>query len=133
MMNLDRSAFEASDDTSQSLRQIMQDALCLRSQFRSRSVSPYCEPNPRITLPECDKVMSMTFLGSGAMVDSSPSCGPAIISPLLDECLPPLNDEGSCWRELAANLHSEFCAHETVDDSLDDLTNFMEKMERDYF
>lgn len=133
VMNLDRSTFEASDDTSQSLRQIMQDALCLSSQFRKRNGSPDWGPNSPVTLPESDQVISMTFPGSGAMVDSSPRCGPAVISPLLDEYHTSLNDEGSCWKELAANLHSEFHAHETFDDSLDELTNFMEKMERDYF
>jgi hypothetical protein len=129
--NLDLSAFDASNDTSQSLRRIMQDALCLTSQFRNRNEGFHWDPNSAVTLPESDKVMSMTFPVSGAMDDFSSSYGPAAVSPLLDACHAPLNDD-DCWSELTGILRSEFRAHETVDDSLDDLTNFMEKMERDY-
>ena len=160
MEDLDHSAFDASDDTSQSLHQIMQDAIRLASQCGKRSQLPQWGQSPTTVFSAPDPAMSMSFPASDVGNGFPPSSGPAVIKSLsyksffasneenaglrgfatniyygdvheLEPVNDSVNEENSCWREVATNINcGDFHELEPVDDSVDDLSDFMETMER---
>lgn len=128
--NLGRSAFDASDDTSQSLHDIMHDALRLASHFGKCQV-PQWDRIQTMNLSEPDPVMSTAFLVSDVGNSFHPSSGPPVIKALPYDCFPSSCEEDSLWRGLA--YCETFGSHQHVNHSVDELTNFMETMEKDDF
>ena len=115
----------------------MCEALLLRGpqQLSKSNALPNLDPIPLLTFQEASR--SIVFPDEEATYDFHQICLPSIVEPVLECIFPSTHDDdvsSSSWENSESDLCSEsFFPHETVQDAGDDLTIFMDTMEKDCF
>ena len=160
MRTISLSTCEASDVTGPHLQQTIMDLLLRGPQQLSKTNAlPNLNPIPLLTFPPS---RSIIFLDEEATYDFHQVCRPSTVEPVYEDIFPSSHNEcvpASSWETLASHKYSEdifpsthdkdvsssgwetfepnLCSeslfpHETVQDARDDLTIFMDTMEKDY-